>query len=144
MLALRNTIVTDLALEYLRRLKKREILNLADTEVQCGGCHGSPASVAKLWDSTIAITTPSSVVPKSFVSFDSPAVRLGRDDRGSVLCPRAAFRPHHAAVAVQHRGYWFYVDETDLDSKSTFNLLLELFNLEIRAGGGAQIPLLTI
>ncbi|MCH7685105.1 MAG: hypothetical protein IH899_00230 [Planctomycetes bacterium] len=54
------------------------------------------------------------------------------------------FRPHHAAVAVQHRGYWFYVDETDLDSKSTFNLLLELFNLEIRAGGGAQIPLLTI
>ena len=53
-------------------------------------------------------------------------------------------RPKHAAVAVEHRGYWFYVDETDLDSMSTFNLLLELFNLEIRAGGGAQIPLLTI
>ncbi len=54
------------------------------------------------------------------------------------------FRPRNAAVAVQHNGYWFYVDETDLGSMSTFNLLLELFNLEIRAGGGGQIPLLTL
>lgn len=52
--------------------------------------------------------------------------------------------PRNAAVSVQHRGHWFYIDETDFDSKATFNLLLELFNLEIRAGGGAQIPLLTI
>ena len=53
-------------------------------------------------------------------------------------------RPLNSAVAVKHRGYWFYIEESDLDSKSTFNLLLEIFNLEIRAGGGAQIPLLTI
>ena len=56
----------------------------------------------------------------------------------SLLCPT------DAAVKVKYKGYWFYVCECDLDSKSTFNLLLELFNLEIRAGGGAQIPLLTI
>ncbi len=53
-------------------------------------------------------------------------------------------RPREAAVAVKYRDNWFYIDEGDLDSKSTFNLLLELFNLEIRAGGGSQIPLLTI
>jgi hypothetical protein len=53
-------------------------------------------------------------------------------------------KPSDAAVAVEHRGNWFYVRDCDLDSKSTFNLLLELINLEIRAGGGAQIPLLTI
>lgn len=53
-------------------------------------------------------------------------------------------RPRDAAVAVKYDGYWFYIEETDLDSKSTFNLLLELFNLQIRAGGNAQIPLLTI
>lgn len=52
--------------------------------------------------------------------------------------------PHNAAVAIRHRGLWFYIDDSDISSKSTFNLLLELFNLEIRAGGGAQIPLLTI
>ena len=49
-----------------------------------------------------------------------------------------------AAVAVKYDGDWFYIEETDLDSKSTFNLLLELFKLQIRAGGNAQIPLLTI
>jgi hypothetical protein len=53
-------------------------------------------------------------------------------------------KPSDAAVAVEHRGNWFYVLDCDLDSKSTFNLLLELINLEIRADGGAQIPLLTI
>jgi len=53
-------------------------------------------------------------------------------------------RPRNAAVAVRHAGYWFYIDETDLDSKSTFNLLLELFNLQIRAGGNTQVPILTL
>ncbi|MDG1897559.1 MAG: hypothetical protein P8J37_21895 [Fuerstiella sp.] len=53
-------------------------------------------------------------------------------------------RPVDADVAVKHRGYWFYESNCDLDSKSTLNLLSELINLEIRAGGGAQIPLLTI
>ncbi|MEO2019900.1 MAG: hypothetical protein ABGZ53_36665 [Fuerstiella sp.] len=53
-------------------------------------------------------------------------------------------RPTVADVAVKHRGYWFYISNCDLDSKSTFNLLQELINLEIRAGGGGQIPLLTI
>ena len=53
-------------------------------------------------------------------------------------------KPDDAAVAVKYRDYWYYVSDCDLDSKSTFNLILELINLEIRAGGGAQIPLLTI
>ena len=45
---------------------------------------------------------------------------------------------------VKYRGHWFYVDDRDISSKSTFNLMLELFNLEIRAGGAQQIPLLAI
>ena len=53
-------------------------------------------------------------------------------------------RPRNAAVSVQHAGHWFYIDETDLNSKSTFNLLLELFNLQIRAGGNTQVPILTL
>ena len=52
--------------------------------------------------------------------------------------------PLHAAVSIQYRGHWFYIEDADIDSKRTFNLLIELFNLKIRAGGGAQIPLLTI
>ena len=53
-------------------------------------------------------------------------------------------RPVDADVAVKHRGYWFSISNCDLNSKSTFNLLLELSNLKIRADDGAQIPLLTI
>jgi len=54
------------------------------------------------------------------------------------------FCPRHAAVAVKYGKYWFYIRDDDINLKSTFILLLELFNLEIRVGGGAQIPLPTI
>lgn len=56
----------------------------------------------------------------------------------------AKLPPLRAAVSVFYRGHWFYIEDRDLNSKATFNLLIELFNLEIRAGGGAQIPLLSI
>ena len=49
-----------------------------------------------------------------------------------------------AAVSIHYRGHYFYIADSDQNSKSTFNLLIELFNLKVRAGGGAQIPLLTI
>ena len=51
--------------------------------------------------------------------------------------------PGRAVVAVRHRGYWFYIDDTDLTSKSTFALLSQLFALQAgREAGGA--PLLTL
>ncbi len=53
-------------------------------------------------------------------------------------------RPESASVAVNYRGYWFYIDDRDLESKSTFSLLRQLF--ELQAGGGAQVgkPVLTL
>ena len=44
--------------------------------------------------------------------------------------------PKHAAVAVQYRDYWFYIDERDQSSLSTYTLLVELFGIEVQAGGG--------
>ena len=44
--------------------------------------------------------------------------------------------PKHAAVAVQYRDFWFYIDERDQSSLSTFTLLIELFGIEVQAGGG--------
>ncbi|MGD8450369.1 MAG: hypothetical protein PVJ57_01000 [Phycisphaerae bacterium] len=38
--------------------------------------------------------------------------------------------PKNAAVAVLYRGYWFYIDDADLSSKSTFALLGQLFALQ--------------
>lgn len=52
-------------------------------------------------------------------------------------------RPANARVAIPYRGYWFYIDEADQDTKSTFSLLVELSRLELnnKAGPG---PLLTL
>jgi hypothetical protein len=51
--------------------------------------------------------------------------------------------PEGAFVAVQYREYWFYVDDSDLQSKRAFTLLMFLFELQAPAGGGAA-PLLTL
>lgn len=40
------------------------------------------------------------------------------------------FKPKSAAVAVKHRGRWFYIKDDDENSKSTFSLLGQLFMLQ--------------
>lgn len=52
-------------------------------------------------------------------------------------------RPEHAFVAVPYRGQWFYVDDADLNSKTTFGLLTLLFSLQASGGEGVS-PLLTV
>ncbi len=55
-------------------------------------------------------------------------------------------RPTHAAVAIQHRGYWFYVDDTDLRSKHNFRVTEMLFFMRLSdAERGTQTaPVLTL
>ena len=54
--------------------------------------------------------------------------------------------PRQANVAVQHRGWWYYVDDTDLASKRAFLQIQMLFFTRLsEATRGAQgTPLLTI
>lgn len=55
----------------------------------------------------------------------------------------SAQEPAAAAVKVKHRGAWFFIADDDLDSKSTFMLLVQLANMQ--AGRGSlPVPLLTI
>ena len=52
-------------------------------------------------------------------------------------------RPQNAYMLVYYRGSWFYIDDSDLASKSTFSLLMQLFALqagEIKGTG----PILTL
>ncbi len=63
---------------------------------------------------------------------------------GDLFVVRVSPRPpRNAAVAVHYRGYWFYIADNDLDTKSTFVLLGQLFVLEAGKEKGL-IPLLTI
>jgi hypothetical protein len=56
-------------------------------------------------------------------------------------------RPEDAYVAVQCRGYWFYIDDRDHTSKTTFNQVYHLSRLDL-AATGARLertrPLLTL
>jgi hypothetical protein len=53
--------------------------------------------------------------------------------------------PRDAYLAVPYRGYWYYVLDSDLESKSTLSLLQELFNLQVRGGAGeGSLPVLTL
>ncbi|MGR8918282.1 MAG: hypothetical protein ACU85V_01595 [Gammaproteobacteria bacterium] len=52
-------------------------------------------------------------------------------------------RPANAAVAVSYRGAWFYIDDTDLESKSSFALLGQLYALQSKDNAD-RAPLLTL
>ena len=52
-------------------------------------------------------------------------------------------RPIDAFVAVQYQGYWFYLDQADLQSKLVFQMLSARFELQAPAGRAAA-PLLTL
>ena len=39
-------------------------------------------------------------------------------------------KPANSRLAVPYRGYWFYISDDDLQSKSTFLLLMQLFQLQ--------------
>ena len=56
----------------------------------------------------------------------------------------ASHRPPSAVISVRYRDYWFYIDDRDLESKATFSLLLQLYNLEIRSGGATRVPILAL
>ncbi len=55
----------------------------------------------------------------------------------------AVLPPMGAAVAVRYRGHWFYIEDDDLASKSTFALLGQIFSLQSGNAKGAA-PVLTI
>ena len=60
-----------------------------------------------------------------------------------VYCAAGKHPPACAHIAVRHKGYWFYIDERDRDTKATFALLLELSRLQLSADKGSG-PVLTL
>jgi len=52
-------------------------------------------------------------------------------------------RPQNAYVAVEYRGWWFYIADDDDSSKATFTLLSILYALQ-QATGEGKSPVLTL
>lgn len=57
------------------------------------------------------------------------------------VCARDA-EPVGAYLAVRHRGHWFYIQDDDHKSKSTFALLMQLFSLQSGEKTGL-VPIIT-
>jgi hypothetical protein len=55
----------------------------------------------------------------------------------------ASVRPESPHVRVFYRGHWYYIADNDLDSKSTFSLLAQLFALQAGSTEGVR-PVLTL
>ena len=51
--------------------------------------------------------------------------------------------PATAAVKVHHRGWWFWIDDSDLESKTTFLLLTQLFSMQA-SHKDQLVPMLTL
>ncbi|MFN3211896.1 MAG: hypothetical protein ACE37M_02210 [Henriciella sp.] len=82
------------------------------------------------------LTTASRVTSPETPDWLSFTSELFRVDSG--IAP-----PADAAVKVFYRDHWFWISDDDLESKTTFNLLLFLLALQSAASDGAS-PLLTI
>ncbi|MCP5509798.1 MAG: hypothetical protein H7A39_05255 [Chlamydiales bacterium] len=52
--------------------------------------------------------------------------------------------PSNAFVAVRYNNYWYYISNYDINSKRTFSLLMQLYNLQSGDLDKAPPPLLTI
>ncbi|USG62449.1 hypothetical protein NBZ79_05595 [Sneathiella marina] len=56
----------------------------------------------------------------------------------------SAIRDDGAYLSVPYRGFWFYIDDSDLATKQTFGLLTSLIRLTINVGGAQNVPVLTL
>ncbi len=64
---------------------------------------------------------------------------------GRLLTVRSSpTQPESAWLAVPYRDQWFYIDESDRNSRRTLGLLNSLMRLEIDAGGAQNVPVLTL
>jgi hypothetical protein len=105
-------------------------------------------------DREVAVRTRSLVQIMSLISseMEVPAEHIaeGRTIPGPRYADRPLIhihcspdKPTDAAVAVQHRGHWFWVDDRDVPSKRGFSFLMLLFTLA-DAGEQQNLPLITI
>ena len=135
--------------DALRRPEYRQLMKLLDLK-------GNQRRVEVLLNNTVHLPGTLQVQTRSFAGvlyflsqavvvpqkdLDAGRVTITRDADGKVFdwtqVTRGLMRiasseeePANASVKVHYRGTWFYIDDSDLESKSTFSLLGQLFALQ--------------
>ena len=93
---------------------------------------------------TMAYLSNAVSIPDEHDGLVDPAVDLNTPSKSLMKIRVAATPVDNAYVAVEHHGYWFYVDDDDIESKRTLGLLTSLVRLSISAGGAQNVPILTL
>jgi len=93
---------------------------------------------------TQGVTPPQSHIDKGLTFNTWPFPGPDNDKIDQVFKVQASPSRPQASLAVQYRGHWFYIDETDLTSKSTFLVLSEIYRLSLVGSDRSQAPLLTL
>ena len=93
---------------------------------------------------TQGVTPPQSHIDRNLTFSTWPFPGPDNDKIDQVFKVRASPSRPQTSLAVQYRGYWFYIDETDLTSKSTFLVLSEIYRLSLVGSDQSQAPLLTL
>lgn len=76
--------------------------------------------------------------------FDNGEPFNWKDVIGDLICVYSSpYYPENAYLAVQYRDYWFYIDDSDVNSKRTFVLLQQIYNLQAKQQE-KEAPLLSI
>ena len=73
-----------------------------------------------------------------------PALRPGLAGRG--LCIHSSEeQPKNSELSVKYRGYWYYIDQTDMHTKLFYRMIRTLWSVSISAGvDNSAAPVLTI
>lgn len=123
-----------------------------EAEVVYGRVARGPHQIAMVTRSFIGILTSVSAfidVPDEDVEahrvLPSPGYATN-GERPVVIVRTSASRPQspYAAVAVEYRDRWFWIDDSDFESKDAFRTMLTLMQLAEGGANPAKAPVLTI
>ena len=109
------------------------------------GVDGVAISTRSLYD-LIEIMMGAIAVPQEHISsgltLDYPGPGLAGK---GIRIHGSTHKPTRAAIAVRHRGYWFYIEDSDMRTKSLFVLLRKLWAIAISTTKeSTSAPVLTI
>ena len=90
------------------------------------------------------VNAPQSHIDSHFTFSTWPIPVAANDKIDEIFNVKSSLTRPAASLAVQYRGYWFYIDETDLASRATFLVLSEIYRLALVGTDPSQTPLLTL
>ena len=84
-------------------------------------------------------------VPREYLDDQWARVDFGTPPRQLISIRSAETRPRDASVAVEHHGWWFFIDGRDSRSKQSFVILRTLIGMRLDAAAPGQgSPVLTL